>query len=148
MTRDYNMETWIPDVVWEETGKLHTTRYLFGSRWMPLISHGLPDDTDWDFAFPYEGSEQLEIDKAESLGWVKKPTEKYKDQLHFITWEKVVDGYKIQMCSKINLRFFIDSFRSIDPDFYWKYLHRSSYLCLPKETQCAIFNQIYRSRGW
>jgi hypothetical protein len=140
----------IPEEISEEINKLHKNTFLFGSRYMAQYFgylNSISKETDWDFAFPYEGSEQVETEKATSLGWVEKPTEKYKDGLHFITWEKIVGEHKVQMCSKINLSEFKSTFERIPPEFYWKYLHKSSDSCLPKETQTDIFNLMYSMKG-
>lgn len=142
----------IPKFIQEEVDKLHATNWLFGSRRMvtywPYNRRGLVDNlTDWDFAFPYEGSEYQECRRAESLGWVNKPCEKYKDSIHFMTWEKTISGHKVQMCSKINLTLFAEVYSNITPSFYWTYLHKSSPTCLPKEVQTEVFNQMYNLRG-
>lgn len=141
----------VPKEIQEEVNKLHTNNKLFGSRGMSfgyLYRDRVTDSTDWDFAFPYEGSEYDEHEAAEGLGWVQKPSEKYKDAMHFITWEKYVGHHKVQMCSKINLRLFTKVFYSIEPQFYWKYLHKSSPECLPKSVQTDLFNQLYKTAGW
>lgn len=141
----------IPEEIQTEVNKLHPNNHLFGSRWMSQYwpYQGIvSEETDWDFAFPYEGSEAAEDLKAESLGWTQKEHLKYQDSLHFKTWEKFVDGHKVQMCSKINLKKFIEVFRGIDPPFYWRFLHKSSMEVLPKESQKEVFNQLYRTAGW
>lgn len=140
----------IPSIIQAEVDKIHHTNYLFGSRRMADYygySHKAAE-SDWDFAFPYEGSEYTEVRKAEGLGWTQKPCEKYKDEMHFITWEKMIDGHKVQMCSKINYSLFKETFEDVDPSFYWKYLHKSSVDCLPKKVQNDIFNQFYKMKGW
>ena len=140
----------IPEEIKKEVDKLHPQSKLFGSRYMSTYwgYKNKADNSDWDFAFPYEGSEAAEVERATSLGWVEKPTEKYKDNMHFITWEKHVGVHKVQMCSKINLRLFIEVFQSLDPTFYWTYLHTSSNKVLPKDVQTAIFNQLYVAKGF
>jgi hypothetical protein len=142
----------IPSQIKEEVNKLHPNNHLFGSRWMaqywPDHKDKVTTETDWDFAFPYEGSEWGEVEKAKSTGWEQKQELKYRDNLHFITWEKQIGDHKVQMCSKINLDIFVGVFRSIDPPFYWRFLHKTSSEVLEKEVQKELFNQLYRTWGY
>ena len=141
----------IPDEVMLEVEKAHRHTYLFGSRKMANFfgfANRVNEETDWDFAFPYEGHEMTEVEHMTSLGWAEKPTEKYKDDMHFITWEKVIGTHKVQMCSKINLSLFKRTFDSLDPKFYWTYLHKSSPFVFPREIQTEIFNQLYQTKGY
>jgi len=142
-------EPGIPEEVQKEVDALHPTNFLFGSRRMSCYFgyEGRAEESDWDFAFPYEGSEALEVEKAKNLGWTERPTEKYKDDMHFMTWEKIIGGRKVQMCSKINLFLFKRVFQAIEPEFYWGYIHKSSPDVMPKQTQTAVFNQFYKMKA-
>lgn len=139
----------IPVEITTEIIKVHKEPKLFGSRFMSCyFGYGGRDkNSDWDFAFPYCGAEYKENKLLEELGWLNKPTEKYKDSMHFQTWEKHIAGHKVQMCSKINLALFMTTYEKISPEFYWKYLHKSSKECLPKQVQTDIFNQLYAMNG-
>jgi hypothetical protein len=142
----------IPIEISEEVSKVHPESQLFGSRYMAQYWPGdrlnLAENSDWDFAFPYKGSEYKEAQKMKSLGWVEKPRLKYLDKMSFAVYEKQIGNHNVQMCSKINMSVFIETWKRIDPVFYWTYLHKSSPLVLPKEAQTAVFNQMYKTYGW
>lgn len=140
----------VPKEIKKEVELLYPSPYLFGSRYMSQFwpYRDRAKDSDWDFAFPYRGSEYWERDKATKLGWKPKETLKYMDNASFAVYEKEVAGYKVQMCSKINMTVFKTSWERLDPDFYWKYLHKSSSEVLPKKAQTDFFNQMYKAVGW
>jgi hypothetical protein len=140
----------IPKAIKQEVSLITPKPYLFGSRYMAQYWPwgGKADNSDWDFAFPYNGYEHAEVSKLESLGWEPKDVLKYMDNISFAVYEKIINGHKVQMCSKINLGVFKRTWERIQPKFYWHYLHKSSSTVLPKEVQKDIFNQMYTMSGW
>jgi len=140
----------IPEEIVQEVHLFYPKPYLFGSRYMSQYwpwGHKAKD-SDWDFAFPYRGSEYEETRLAERLGWEPKDILKYMDDMSFAVYEKEVVGYKVQMCSKINMSIFVKAWEKIDPEFFWTYLHKSSPTAFTKEAQRDFFNQIYKAVGW
>jgi predicted nucleotidyltransferase len=135
----------IPEKIKHEVSLMHPEAYLFGSRYMAkyLEDGKRVENSDWDFAFPYEGSETLELDRAKKLGWQPKESLKYMDNMSLSVYEKEVEGYKVQMCSKLNMALFKRAWESIHKDFYWDYLHKSSPYALPQVVQKEVFNQLY-----
>lgn len=132
----------VPESIVKEVSRVYAKSYLFGSRRKGILT--LPK-TDWDFAFPSPLNEAKENARMESLGWELKPSHKYKDTLHFQTWEKTVDGHKVQMCSKFNFEKFTKVFSALQHDLYWDLLHKSSPLCLEESKQTLIFDMLYAS---
>lgn len=133
----------IPKEIQKEVDILSKVNYLFGSRYMDFAhfeSPGIFENTDWDFAIPYSPEESF---FAELNGWKLKDTDSYKDMLHVYTWEKYINDYKVQVCSKNNLALFINTYYSLSGEFYWTYLHKSSEFCIDKSLQKDFFNQFY-----
>jgi len=136
----------VPESIDFEVSLWSDSYYLFGSKDMAQKSLGkekVVEDSDWDFALQSFGTQESDDEVAERLGWSLKDRVSYLDMQTYGVYEKQIEGYKVQISCKRDLEFFQMVFESISPSFYWKYLHKSSDLVLPREAQTALFNQLY-----
>jgi hypothetical protein len=116
--------------------------YLHGSRGMAdrcfFESHPDVSKSDWDYAT------QNRIDwVATRNGWVQVVDQSYTDNDTMYVYEKIIDGDKIQVSERVNLKRYMYVFNSILPEFYFKYLWKGSDKCLPVEDRRNFYNNLY-----
>ena len=110
--------------------------FLFGSREMSLRSSSknfdtseirdlITESTDYDYAAQY--SKKL-CDRLNRSGWSKIPDEKlyHKCRLLESIWQKKKNDQTVQIMLRNNHDLFVRAWNSIDPEFYYRYIWKSS----------------------
>lgn len=121
--------------------------FLHGSRGMYnksfYLTPQLPQSTDWDYAAQHTQSCQQLLEDAIKAGWVECVDKSYMDDDTTFVFERSINGNKVQVSMRQNLLRYKDCFNSIDVDFYFKYLWKSSGDCLSVEDRRKFFNSLY-----
>lgn len=94
--------------------------FLNGSRYMlprVTMSVEIPEGTDYDYAI--DRVEVRDINRFFSKGWKEVLTESYKDANTSCVFEKIIDGDKVQVMSRIDLDEYIYAFTKIKPNVYY-----------------------------
>ena len=130
------------DTTLDKIRKSNFAFYLGGSRRMNRISpemFPISDSTDWDFFADDSTSIRMCI---ENTGFkLKKKNDYYDDEVIAI----YTHPDNIQIVLRKDAVFYNNVISSIDPEFYWKYLWKSSLsFVMQQENIQMIFNQLFK----
>lgn len=120
--------------------------YLYGSMSKIIIGElaeqlqTFDEDSDYDFAVQDSAEVYQELI---SLGWTKKDELSYQDAQTEHIFEGELDGERVQISLRRDLEKFKEAWRSVDPEFYWRFLNKRSPTFLGREGVQKYLDQLF-----
>lgn len=96
--------------------------------------------SDYDFAVH---DTKATHDQLISLGWVKKDELSYQDAQTVHIFEGSVDGERVQVSLRVDLPKFKEAWKSVDAEFYWRFLNKRSPTFIGREGVQKYLDQLY-----
>ena len=119
--------------------------YLYGST-SKISGFQAEDLTTFDESSDYDFAVQdakITHDQLISLGWQKKDKLSYQDAQTVHIFEGRVDGERVQVSLRVDLPKFKEAWKSIDYDFYWKFLNKRSPTFIGREGVKLYLDQLF-----
>ena len=119
--------------------------YLYGST-SKISGFQAEDLTTFDESSDYDFAVQdakITHDQLISLGWQKKDKLSYQDAQTVHIFEGRVDGERVQVSLRQDLPRFKEAWKSIDYEFYWRFLNKRSPTFIGREGVKAYLDQLF-----
>ena len=118
--------------------------YLYGStsKIDTITSEDLSifdENSDYDFAVQDSAATEGELF---GNGWVKKDDLDYQDDMTVSVYERVLDGHKVQVSLRNDLKTFKEVWNSVPYEFYWRFINKRAPMFIGKEGVKLYLNQL------